>query len=144
MFKRDVFFDTGGFDVNLSYREDRMLVASALVKGWRLGSVGKPLFNYRVHSGFRLSKKKFSSKEINEIYEVVERKEGELKGHLSPREIEKLELVSSYKKLGLLYNSECRIPFSLMSRVLMLSVKNKKTKTALRGVLRFFKAMTYS
>lgn len=144
MLKRSLFMQIGGFNENLAYREDLMLVTRALSHHAVLGSIKKPLFNYRVHPGFRLSKKKFTCQEIEDIDSVRSEEEAALRARLTSKELDELMLIRSYKKLDTLYKNGCRISFSLVMTVTRFSVKKASMKTMLRGLAKYLKSIVRS
>ncbi|QOR39029.1 glycosyltransferase family 2 protein [Billgrantia diversa] len=140
MIKRDFFLAIGGFNESLAYREDRMLIARAMSYGAIIGSIQKPLFKYRVHSGYRLSKKRFSREEVNSIDEIAIEEEKKLRDMLAPEDRKELDFIRAYKKINAYYKNGCDIPFGLATHVVSYSVRNGKAKSAVRSVLRYMKS----
>lgn len=128
MLKRELYRSIGGFPTNLAYREDIMLVTHALVKGAKLGSIPTPLFNYRVHSGFRLSKKHFPCNELHEIYKTVNETEAPLLATLPLKDQKSIRLKRAYKHANTLYRHKHELPAPLVINVMTLALSQGKWK----------------
>lgn len=143
MIKRQFLIDIGGFNEELAYREDLMLVTKALSRGAAIGSTQEPLFKYRVHSGFRLSKKELKYSEIHHIYKTIDKEEISLKNQLTPEELNKLALIRSYKKLDTLYKNKCNIPFELMHTAVYHSITAKNTKIIVKSLSKYLRSLAH-
>lgn len=137
MLTTELYRSIGGFPANLAYREDSTLVMRALLKGAKLGSIQTPLFNYRVHSGFRLSKKRFPRHELDEIYHTVSQVESSLLMHLSIIERQEYILKKDFKYLNTLYRHHYKIPFSLLTKVIKAAVQRRKWKILFKSFLKY-------
>lgn len=69
LIKKALFGQVGGFPEDLSYREDTLLVMSALARTGQLNIVDKPLFKHRVHAQARLSRRHRSLAEMAHIHQ---------------------------------------------------------------------------
>lgn len=137
MLMTELYRSIGGFPANIAYREDSTLVMRALLKGAKLGSIQTPLFNYRVHSGFRLSKKRFPRHELDEIYQTASQVESSLLIHLPIPEQQEYRLKKDYKYLNTLYRHHYRIPFSLLMKVTKAASQSRKWKILLKSPLKY-------
>ncbi|NWO57327.1 glycosyltransferase family 2 protein [Chromohalobacter israelensis] len=140
MIERAFFQRIGGFNESLAYREDLMLVTRALSHGAAIGSIPQPLFNYRVHPGFRLSKKRFACDEIDRIYAIIDEEEAELRRQLRPAERERLLSARRYKRLDALFKNGCRIPFPLLADTVKHALKTGDRKRLLRSMSKYVRA----
>jgi|GEM_PF-6139216 len=69
LIEKALFERVGGFPEDLSYREDTLLVMSALARAGQLNTVDKPLFKHRVHTQARLSRRHRSLEEMAHIHQ---------------------------------------------------------------------------
>ncbi|MGQ7247166.1 glycosyltransferase family 2 protein [Halomonas sp. V046] len=137
MIKKEIFELSGGFPVELAYREDVTLVVRALTHGASIGTIPTPLFNYRVHTGFRLSKKRFHCKELHDIYRIVNHERSTLLETLSSSDRQSIQLRHDYKHLNTLYKNGCLIPWQLFRNVATLSLKNQRPTPLAKSAFKF-------
>ncbi|MGJ8525382.1 Glycosyl transferase [Halomonadaceae bacterium LMG 33818] len=69
LIEKALFEQVGGFPEDLSYREDTLLVMSALAQVGQLHIVDKPLFKHRIHTQARLSRRHRSLEEMAHIHQ---------------------------------------------------------------------------